>query len=773
MAEKADKIEAQLGDIDESDDIPDTVLNEFVENTQDFFDTYVTSRVEMKTLQEMNEEEAKENAEKRKRRRRRLGENVPEDIQGLMKMANDEYLNGNFLRATSFAQEAIDIEPQAAEPYNILAMIAEDNDSLDVALTFLVKAAERSTDSAELWSECARISKQLGKLAATVGYLKKAAKSNPDDVVPLMELYDVLNTSVNDSRSLMWTLQELTNRRPLESKYARELAEYLHQSGQTLKALEVLRNSVEAQLNEGAEVNLENANLLASSYLGEGMNEEVITLDSKIATAPPDFRVMAAIANIRMDKWDRAKELLVPFSRCQPSLYKDAYEFLTEELMKAEFFREAVEWLQRMNDDGMECREDIAYCLVSCHCNEQAVEVLKSLILDCPSLPRPGFLFYQLMTDLGREAEAIEWMEQNCPEGRQNDTMILKRAVMAYDQGNVEMYMEMATPLICRTLYDVYKLKLLSKESKLVEGILGITSPEKMRPFLMKVLRYRRFCTETYPVEEKQFYHLATSCLAILHAERHLEEAFVLAGLLVICSEKLERREAFDVMFTFALIAFSLGDGAAACSIMRAVLLENNKNELVWEFFNVFLQKTPEEEVYAHKFLLRTLAKLPDCLPLQLMLGNHSQSTVWFDHAITQYLNVYRERPDEPIVSLLLAAAYLSKAYVRTQKNPRKSILCSYAAIRRYCKAREDDFPAEINYNMGKFFQALGMYPHAEQMYRKVLEAPVDYECLATDSTAHEERYSLKCDAAHNLCLMLQESNPAEARRVARKYLTF
>ena len=773
MAEKADKIESQLEEIEESDEIPDTVLNEFVEETQDFFDNYVTARVEMKTLQELDEKEAKEGEERRKRRRRRLGENLPEEIEGLMKMANDQYLNGDFLRATSFAKEAIEIEPQAAEPYNILALIAEDSGSPDVALTFLVKAAERSTDSPELWAECARLAKQLGKMSSCVGYLKKAAKSSGDDVTALLELYEMLNSSMSDNRSLIWTLNELTSRRPLEAKYARELAEYLHQSGQTLKALEVLKNSVEAQLREGVTVDIENANLLASSYLGEGMNEDVLVLNSKIENAPPDFRVMAAIAYIRLNHLEKAKTLLEPFASCQPSMYRDAYEFLSEELIKAEFFEEAVKWLWRMNDDGIECREDIAFCLVSANQTEAAIEVLQSLILECPSLPRPGMLFYQLMGEIGKEAEAIEWLEHNCPDGRQNDTMILKRAVIAYEQGEVSTYMDTAAPLICRVLYDVYKLKLLSKESKLVEGILGITAPEKMRPFMMKILRYRRFCNETYPVDEKQFYHLATSCLAILHAEGRLEEALVLAGLLVMCSEKLDRREAFDVMFTFALLAFALGDGASACAIMRAVILENNENELVWEFFNVFLQKTPDEEVYAHKFLLRTLSKLPDCLPLQLMLGNHSQSTVWFDHAITQYLNVYRERPTEPIVSLLLAAAYLSKAYVRTQKNPRKSVLCSYAAMRKYCKAREDDFPAEINYNMGRFFQALGMCPHAEQMYRKVLEAPVDYECLANDGEAHDFRYSLKRDAAHNLSLMLQESNPAEARRIARKYLTF
>ena len=68
--EEADKLGSQLEDLAEADDIPDDILNQFVSHTQDFFDSYVTSRVELKTIQEM-EEAAGKTEEKRRRRRRR------------------------------------------------------------------------------------------------------------------------------------------------------------------------------------------------------------------------------------------------------------------------------------------------------------------------------------------------------------------------------------------------------------------------------------------------------------------------------------------------------------------------------------------------------------------------------------------------------------------------------------------------------------------------------------------------------------------------------
>jgi tetratricopeptide (TPR) repeat protein len=458
----------------------------------------------------------------------------------------------------------------------------------------------------------------------------------------------------------------------------------------------------------------------------------------------------------------------------RPSVFEEAFTAVAEEYIKVGMFTEAAEWLRLMQSDGLEHREDIANCLCLAGRIDDAVATLQELIVEMPNLATPPIAYYRIMKDADREAEAVIWLNAHSANGAQSDEMILKRASIALEEGEVGGFVELATPLLCRVLYDVYKLKLLTRESKNVEKILGITAAERMSVFMMKILRYRRFGEELFPSGEASLLNIAVSCLSWLFSMHMLEEALVLGGLLVICRERLERRQVMDVLFQFSLVAFLRGDGALACNVMRAVLMENNDNAIVWEFFNVFLQKTPGEEGNAHKFLLRALAKLPDCVPLQLMLGNHSQSTVWFDHAITQYLNVLRDQPGEPIVSLLLAAAYLSKAFVRTQKNPRKSVLCAYACVRKYAEVRVDDFPAEVNYNMGKFYQTLRMYPHAERMYRKVLDAGVDYECLATDETrdAHGNRYDLRRDAAFNLSLILRDSNPIEARRIMRRYLT-
>ncbi|KAH0787063.1 general transcription factor 3C polypeptide 3 isoform X1 [Histomonas meleagridis] len=770
--DNVEKYESKLDEIAELDDIPEEVLNEFVDDTQNFFDSYVSTRIEMKTIQEMDEAEYKgsEAEANRRKRRRRLGENLPEDVAFIIKNAYSEYFDGNLYRATVLAEDAISQNPRAPEPYNLLALISEEQESPEKALVFLVKAAELSTDATELWLECARITKQLGKLSQTASYLKKAAQSNPNDTSALLELYDLVNNQFSDNRTMIWTLKELTKRVPTEGKYAYELAMHQYQTGNPLDALKTLKNSIDAQIQSQTPISMENANLLASGYLNNSMNDEVILLDSQILDAPADFRANAGIAYLRKGDINEAMKCFEPLTLLSPSVFHDVFEAVTEELINGRFYHQAIQFLQLMQNDGVECREDIAFCYASSDQIDEAIDTLKSLILDNPALPTPPTTLYTLMRDNGREVEAIQWLEANCPGGKQSDEIILKRALIAHDNSDIDQFLELATPLLCRILYDIYHMHLLKKDSKSIEKMLGLDSIGKMNPFMMKILRYRRYSQGT-TIPESQIFSLSSTCLLYLFNQKRLEEAFVLGGLLVICREKLEKHVYFDVLFMFALITFSLGDGSSACSVMRTVLLENNDNDVVWEFFNMFIQKAPKEENHTHKFLLRTLTKLPDCVPLQILLGNHSQSTIWFDHAIVQYLNAYKDKPDEPIITLLLCASYLSKAYVRTQQNPRKSVLCSYACIRKYYEARCEDFPAEADYNLGRFYHTLKMYPNAEKMYRKVLEQNVDYLPIASNENSHDLRYSLKRDAAYNLYLIYKESNPSEAKRIVRKYL--
>jgi tetratricopeptide (TPR) repeat protein len=90
----------------------------------------------------------------------------------------------------------------------------------------------------------------------------------------------------------------------------------------------------------------------------------------------------------------------------------------------------------------------------------------------------------------------------------------------------------------------------------------------------------------------------------------------------------------------------------------------------------------------------------------------------------------------------------------------------------KYFELRNIEFPIESYYNMGRYYQAIGMLPQAEIYYRKVLDSETDYIRISNTPVEHDLRYSLKRDAAFNLLLIYRNSNPHEARRLINKYLT-
>lgn len=773
--DKVEQLEEELESLAGLDEIPEEALTQAIDHTSEFFTEYVTPRLEMQTLNQIHDDVEHQQFQNNNKKRRALGEDMPPEIDGVMKRAYQQFYGGNYADAIHLANDARRTKPEAPEPYEILAEIAKAENDYENALVFSKKAAERARDAMEVWQECYSLAMKLNRPEEAAGYLREAAKSSPDQTDSLVQLLHLIKTEVDDRRLTNFCLKELTKRDPINPEYAREYAMYLYENGKLSDSLEVLKNNFKATIDAGQKPDIGNANLLGQNYLDVGKLEDVILLDNQILDPPEDFHTNAAIAFIRLKRYKDAEEKLKNFFTLDVHEYIDAYEAIGQAYVDAGCHIEAAHWYEHMQSNGIEKRYEIATCYSEAAKDEDAINILQDLVIDQPThTSAVGQLFYLMKLKRG-DKEAIRWMRENAPTAAQTDDIVLHEADIAYTHCEYDNFINIGCPLVCRVLYDIFSLKILRSESKQVESILCLKQPEKMPTFMKKVLVYRRFSEAgVIPLEnEEQFFNLCMTMLNVAYENDFIEQALVLGALLVICREKLEKSMEYHILFLFSLAAFKANHGDQACSVMRQVLLESN-DTAVWEYFNLFLQKTPDQENYAHKFLLRASHKLKDNIPLQILLGNHSQSTVWFDHAITQYLDVLRTNSEEPIVSLLLASSYLSKAYVRTQKTTRKSVLCAFACMRKYIDARQNDFPVECDYNMARFYHTIKMMPQAEMFYRKVLEAAPDYSLIAKPDMEvdHDMRYNLQRDAAYNLSLIYRETNPNEAKRILRKYLT-
>ncbi len=78
-----------------------------------------------------------------------------------MGLANAEFVNGNYAEATAILHDLIQIHPDAAEPYQTLAMLHEDQGDAEKSLLFLMVTAHLKPRDPDLWSRAASLSQYV------------------------------------------------------------------------------------------------------------------------------------------------------------------------------------------------------------------------------------------------------------------------------------------------------------------------------------------------------------------------------------------------------------------------------------------------------------------------------------------------------------------------------------------------------------------------------------------------------------------------------------
>lgn len=601
------------------EEIPKNLLDEIVERTSNYFDNFISSRMEMKTLANM-----KTSPEKRTKKRK-LNQNIPDEIASIYQRAHESYLDDDFDLAIKLATEAKNILPSAPEPYSLLASISEELGSLEESLIYLEKAVRLSSDSSEIWIEYSKLSKDLGRISDSATCLKRAIRSNPENINSLLELQELLEGEIEDPRKKLFCLTELNKRRPDNPEYARQLALYLHETGRIEDSLQVLQKHLDYQLNNQIEIDINNVNLLSRGYLNENQNGLVIKIDQIITEAPPDFRVNAACAYIRMKEIDKAKEKFELIYELSPLEFSDAYSIIVDELIKSSYFKEAINLLNRIQENGLESRKDLAFCYEMLQKPKKAVKILQDILLSDPLDSSVCSHFFFLMSHLGHETEIYDFVHKNCPECIQNEEMLFQISTNYLNSGNIDKYLSSSTVFFCRILYDLSLNQIQKHTPSAIKEILGLTNSEKITPLLLKVLKYKRF-SKNLTIPEEEFRKLCSTSIHLYHDKHCAVETLVMSGLFCLLYPK--KFDEYNTLFIFTLTSFKSGYSIEACTLMRSIILKNTDNYLVWKYFNHFIQSTPNEENSAYKFLTRAAVKLPFNPAIQIILGNHSQSTV-------------------------------------------------------------------------------------------------------------------------------------------------
>ncbi|KAJ7359218.1 hypothetical protein DFH08DRAFT_686174 [Mycena albidolilacea] len=150
----------------------------------------------------------------------------------------------------------------------------------------------------------------------------------------------------------------------------------------------------------------------------------------------------------------------------------------------------------------------------------------------------------------------------------------------------------------------------------------------------------------------------------------------------------------------------------------------------------------PDESVDdAHP--LPDAARKPNPL-ITALYGQMCVSAKSFQSAIFYLLYAYELCPDDPVICLNLAVAFIGRAMQRQSDNRHHLIAQAMAVLARYRQFRTEqpDSVGEIDFNFGRAFHQLGLYTHAVAHYERVLKIAETQDSKYT-TVAQEAAYNL------------------------------
>lgn len=163
--------------------------------------------------------------------------------------------------------------------------------------------------------------------------------------------------------------------------------------------------------------------------------------------------------------------------------------------------------------------------------------------------------------------------------------------------------------------------------------------------------------------------------------------------------------------------------------------------------------------------MLRLQDKYPESIPVLLFTGHKYLISGSNKHALSEYLKIYKQIPNDPFINLFVGVVQLNLVMNRTIANRHYRTMEAFAHLFRYQELRGKEH-VEASYNLGRAFHQIGLYHLAIPYYEKVLQS---WYLAPTKS-----RPGIVRDAAHNLSLIFQQSESWDlVRQIRRTYLSF
>uniref|UniRef100_A0AAZ3SSF0 General transcription factor IIIC, polypeptide 3 n=1 Tax=Oncorhynchus tshawytscha TaxID=74940 RepID=A0AAZ3SSF0_ONCTS len=703
---------------------------------------------------ELNRENKKMMKERRNRSK------LPRALRGLMGEANIRYARGDKEDAVLMCMEIIRQAPLAYEPFSTLAMIYEDQGDMEKSLQFGLIAAHLNPSDCEEWVKLADMSLEQDNIRQAIICYTKAIKYDPSNVRYLWERCS-LYEQVGEHKQSMDGYRRILNLLPPTDgehfmQLSRDMAKSYYESSDLPSAMGVME---EALRRHPELVTDESINMAAELYIANHQHDKALQVlvqfcgivlergepkpdlaEEELLSniTPYNLSVSECIKGIFLHPLYPPQSMLTSLMEQSPEelgdLYLDVAEAFLDQgeynsalpllsaLVCSERYNLAVVWLRH------------AECLKALGHMEVAVKSYNKVVQMAPLHLEARLCLSTLQQQLGRPLCALKALEpmydpdtlaQDASAAQQELKLLLHRSTLLRSQGRLDDYLDTMLTMLAMLLKVAMTRAQVCVKASMWAGVRHLRLVKVSKDLVSDIhdqeAAYQDISGKTSVLSREDWWLLLVRCVCTLCEMKRFKEAELLVDSSLefysFYDVKVKRKE---LEFFGLSAAFLDHNYRKAYDYIRLTLMEKQEWPMLW---NVFNQVTlHSQDVRHHRFCLRLMMKNPDNHALCVLSGHNALVSGSFKHALGQYVQAFRSKPDEPLYSLCVGLTFFHMASQKFVVKRHPLILQGFSFLWRYVEQRGPC--QESMYNLGRALQQMGLAHLAIHYYHKALSFP-------------------------------------------------
>ncbi|XP_042173838.1 general transcription factor 3C polypeptide 3 isoform X2 [Oncorhynchus tshawytscha] len=497
---------------------------------------------------------------------------------------------------------------------------------------------------------------------------------------------------------------------------------------------------------------------------------------------PVDIRVKLMVCLIHQHVYRPLDSMLTSLMEQSPEelgdLYLDVAEAFLDQgeynsalpllsaLVCSERYNLAVVWLRH------------AECLKALGHMEVAVKSYNKVVQMAPLHLEARLCLSTLQQQLGRPLCALKALEpmydpdtlaQDASAAQQELKLLLHRSTLLRSQGRLDDYLDTMLTMLAMLLKVAMTRAQVCVKASMWAGVRHLRLVKVSKDLVSDIhdqeAAYQDISGKTSVLSREDWWLLLVRCVCTLCEMKRFKEAELLVDSSLefysFYDVKVKRKE---LEFFGLSAAFLDHNYRKAYDYIRLTLMEKQEWPMLW---NVFNQVTlHSQDVRHHRFCLRLMMKNPDNHALCVLSGHNALVSGSFKHALGQYVQAFRSKPDEPLYSLCVGLTFFHMASQKFVVKRHPLILQGFSFLWRYVEQRGPC--QESMYNLGRALQQMGLAHLAIHYYHKALSfPPLTLEGIADDQV------DLRREIAFNLSIIYQASGNTEmVRHLINTYCT-